>query len=204
VAIAAAAVRRSSRTIGVDAKPMTMIRSCPLPSDALLNRYLASGAYADCYVTEVARRVSHAEFVEAFYTTAVFKLERWVLRVFVSRPSTDAQAGQLARGELGSFAAWSVEGRAPNQLLLSDLSGRTRSWLMVAVAENSDFVGTWLYFGSAVVPVRSLKTGRTGLGPVFTALLGFHKLYSRVLLLAAGHRLSRKAANDPHGHRGDA
>jgi hypothetical protein len=183
---------------------MAMIRSCQLPSDALLKRYLASGAYADCYVTEVARRVSHAEFVEAFYTTAVFKLERLVLRVFVSRPSTDAQAGQLARGELSSFAAWSVEGRAPNQLLLSDVSGRTRSWLMVKASENPDLIGTWLYFGSAVVPVRSLKTGRTSLGSVFTALLGFHKLYSRVLLQAARHRLSRKAANNPHVHRGDA
>lgn len=177
-----------------------MIRPCQLPSDALLNRYLASGAYADCYVTKVARRVSQAEFVEAFYTTAVFKLERLILRVLVSLPSTDAQAGQLARGELSSFAAWSVEGRAPNQLLLSDLSGRTRSWLMVAASENPDFLGTWLYFGSAVVPVRSLKTGRTSLGPVFSALLGFHKLYSQVLLRAAGHRLSRKAANNTHAH----
>jgi hypothetical protein len=177
-----------------------MIRSCQLPPDALLNRYVASGAYADCYVTEVARRVSHAEFVEAFYTTAVFKLERWILRVFVSRPSTDAQAGQLARGELSSFAAWSVEGRAPDQLLLSDLSGRTRSWLMVA-EENSDLIRTWLYFGSAVVPIRSVKTGRASLGPVFSALLGFHKLYSRVLLRAAGRRLSRKPANKAHVHR---
>src|SRR5205823_938521 len=97
----------SSRMLGVQAEPIAMIRSCQLPSEALLNRYLASGAYADCYVTEVARRVSHAEFVEAFYTTAVFKLERLILHAFVSRPSTDAQAGQLARGELSSFAAWS-------------------------------------------------------------------------------------------------
>src|SRR2546423_15391812 len=119
---------------------MAMIRSCQLPSDALLNRYLASGAYTDCYVIEVARPISQAEFVEAFYTTAVFKLERLILRVFVSRPSTDAQAGQLARGALSSFAAWSVEGRASNQLLLSDLSGRTKSWLMVAA--TSDFIGT--------------------------------------------------------------
>jgi hypothetical protein len=72
---------------------------------------------------------------------------------------------------------------------------------MVAVAENSDFIGTRLYFGSAVVPVHSLKRGRTSLGPVFTALLGFHKLYSRVLLRAAERRLSRKAANNAHVHR---
>lgn len=168
-----------------------MIRPCHLPSDALLNRYLASGAYADCYVTEVTHPVSHAEFVEAFYTTTVFKLERFILRLVVSRPSTDAEAGQLARGELSSFAAWSVEGRAPNQLLLCDLSGRTRSWLMVAMSEDPDFLGTRLYFGSAIIPVQRPRTGRASLGPVFSALLGFHKLYSRVLLWAARHRLSR-------------
>jgi hypothetical protein len=183
---------------------MATIRSCQLPSDALLNRYLASGAYADCYVTEVARPVSHAEFVEAFYTTAVFKLERLILRLVVSLPSTDAQAGQLARGELSSFAAWSVEGRAPNQLLLSDITGRTRSWLMVAVSEHPDSTGTRLYFGSAVVPARSPKTGQTSLGPVFSALLGFHKLYSRVLLWTARHRLSRKIASNSHIRRDDA
>ena len=116
---------------------MPVIRSCELPSDALLTRYLASGAYADCYATEVARPVSHAEFVEAFYTTAVFKLERLILRVFASRPSTDVEAGQLARGDLASFAAWSVEARSPNQLLLADYTGRTRSWLMVAIAPDN-------------------------------------------------------------------
>jgi len=175
---------------------MPSIRPCQLPSGALLNRYRDSGAYADCYATEVGRPVSHAEFVEAFYTTTVFKLERLILRLFVSRPSTDAQAGQLAQGELGSFAAWSVEERAPNQLLLSDFTGRTRSWFMVAVPDNPGSTGTRLYFGSAVVPVRDSKTGRTSLGPVFGALLGFHKLYSQVLLRAAGLRLSRKVARN--------
>ena len=164
---------------------MPTTRSCPLPADALLNRYRAAGAYTDCYVAEVPRAVTHPEFVEAFYTTAVFKLERLLLRWFISRPSTDLQAGQLARGELDSFAAWSVEGRAPRQLLLSDLRGRTRSWLMVAPSGGAGSVGTRLYFGSAVVPVRDPRSGRTGLGPVFRALLGFHKVYSRVLLRAA-------------------
>ena len=49
---------------------------CPplraLPAGALLNRYSGSGAFADCYVTEVAKTVSHAEFVEAFVLPPVF------------------------------------------------------------------------------------------------------------------------------------
>jgi hypothetical protein len=170
---------------------MPAIRPCELPADALLNRYAGSdGAYADCYVADIARTVSHAEFVEAFYTTALFKLERLLLRMLVSRPSTDAQARQLAQGELGSFAAWSVEGRAPNQVLLSDFTGRTKSWLMVAGPGNGASTHTRLLFGSAVVPMHSTKTGQGGRF-VFKALLGFHKLYSRVLLRAAKARLSR-------------
>jgi hypothetical protein len=169
------------------------IHSCELPADALLNRYSGSGAFADCYVAEIAGTVSHAEFVEAFYTTAVFKLERLILRLLVSRPSTDAEAQQIAQGNRDSFAAWSVEARATDQLLISDFTGRTKSWLMVAAPQNAGFPGTRLFFGSAVVPVHGASAGRTSLGFVFTALLGFHKLYSRILLRSAVLRLSRRA-----------
>jgi hypothetical protein len=167
---------------------MPAIRPCPLPADALLNRYASTGTFVDCFVTEVTRTVSCAEYVEAFYTTPVFKLERAILRTFVSRPSTDAEARQLARGERATFATWTVEARSPDQLLLADLSGRTRSWLMVAPCGSSR---TQLYFGSAVVPARDPTTGRGSLGPLFGALLGFHKLYSRVLLHSASSSLGR-------------
>ncbi len=124
----------------------------------------------------------------AFYTTWLFRLERWILRLAVARPSTDEEARQLARGEREAFAAWSVEARAPDQLLMCDFTGRTRSWLMVAPAAGTP--GTRLYFGSVVVPVRDPKTGETGLGPVHGPLIGFHKLYSRLLLGAAARRLA--------------
>jgi hypothetical protein len=170
---------------------MPAIRRCRLPDAALLSRYSESGAYADCYVTEVAGTVSHAAFVEAFYTTVVFKLERLILRLLASRPSTDTQARQLAHGELASFAAWSVEGRAPNQVLLCDFTGRTRSWLMVSTAGSGASSSTQLFFGSAIVPGRSATTDRRASGWAFQSLLGFHQLYSRVLLSAARSRLSR-------------
>src|SRR5690242_3525001 len=128
---------------------MTSIQACELPNDALLRRYLSGGAYADCYVAEVAGVISQAQYVEAFYTTAVFKVERLLLSWFVARPSTDAQAGELALGTRTSFAAWSVEARESDQLLLSDFQGRTRSWLMSAACANART--TRLFFGSAVV-----------------------------------------------------
>lgn len=170
-------------------KPAGGIRPCALPAGALLAPYAGGGGYADCYTTEWPRAVSHAEYVEAFYTSGIFKIERLLIRWFLSRASTDAQARQLATGEAGEYAAWRVEGRAADQLLLCDLGGRTRSWLMVERVEGGD--ATRLYFGSAVVPTSSRPDGPSRMGWVFRALLGFHKLYSRVLLRSACSRLAR-------------
>ena len=170
---------------------MSSIQSCELPQEALLGKYRREGAYTDCYVTEVARPVSHADYVEAFYTTAVFKVERLLLAWLISRPSTDVQAQQLATGVVDSFAAWRVEDRIADQLLLCAMGGRTRSWLMVARDESSGSRSTRLYFGSAVVPRVNARSGEAKLGRAYRALLGFHKLYSRVLLHAASSRLAR-------------
>ena len=169
---------------------MTAIQACELPENALLRRYLDErGAYTDCYVTVLTRPVQHAQYVEAFYTTAVFKLERWLLSWLVARPSTDAQARALAAGNLESFAAWNVEARASDQVLLADFRGRTRSWLMSARSPGAQ--ATRLYFGSAVVPVADRRTGHRKLGSTYQLLLGFHRRYSRVLLRAAADRLDR-------------
>jgi len=170
------------------------IRTCPLPDDALLRRYQRY-AYADCYTAALAGTVVHREFVTAFYTTWLFKLERLILKCLVSKPSTDAQAEQLADGTLNTFAAWRVEDRGENQLLMCDFMGRTRSWLMTTSEGGTG--GTRLYFGSAVVPIRDPNTGRSSLGFGFTALLGFHKLYSRALLRAASRKLRKSNSPSP-------
>ena len=60
---------------------MSRVHPCSLPADALLARYAGAG-YVDCYTAEVRRDVSHAEYVEAFYTGSVFKLERYLLDAF--------------------------------------------------------------------------------------------------------------------------
>ncbi len=168
---------------------MAFIKSCELPEASLLREYLDRGAYTDCYTMEIARPASLAEYIVAFYTTAVFKLERLLLAWFVARPSTDAEVQALASGQLKSFAAWDVEAREPSQILLTDYQGRTRSWLMST--PSPDGQTTKLFFGSAVVPVEDRRTGQNRMGSTFRALLGFHKLYSRVLLHSAVRRLSR-------------
>ena len=123
---------------------MSSIQACALPEQALLAEHARRGAYTDCYATEVARSVPHAEYVEAFYTGAVFKLERLLLSWFASKPSTDAQVKELASGAVSHFAAWSVERRSADQLLMCDFRGRTRSWLMVAPARPGTSASTML------------------------------------------------------------
>jgi len=173
---------------------MTSISPCQLPTTALLRRYGGEQAYSDCFVTEVNRTVALAPYVEAFYTTALFKVERFLLRWFASLPSTDLDASQLAEGSTQAFSAWRVEDRTTDQLLLSDVTGRTRSWLMVAPPEHVAGKGTRLFFGSAVLLFENPRSGEREMGFRFRALLGFHNLYSRLLLSAARARLLRQPA----------
>lgn len=149
-----------------------MIADDTLPTAALLQKYVQSGAYTDCFSTDVSRNYSLADYVEAFYTTWLFKLERVILKVAVSKPSTDEQVKALMAGELDTFAAWYVEDRADDQLLMCDFRDQTRSWFMVTPGR--------LYFGSAVVPIDQ---------PSFKLFIGLHRLYSRALLAAARSRL---------------
>ena len=68
---------------------MPTIESMPIPLETFLSRYADAGAYADCYVTNIALPVSLVQFVEAFYTTGIFRIERLILRWAAGRPSTD-------------------------------------------------------------------------------------------------------------------
>lgn len=150
-------------------------------------RYSVGGGYTDCFVIETGARVPLARYVEAFYTSWLLRLERLVL-TFAARPSSDQQAVELAAGRGSAFAAWDVEARAVDQLLMRDITGRTRSWFMVASAAG----GTRLYFGSAIAATRHSTTGPATVGLMIRTLFGLHKLYSRALLAAAHRRLQRQ------------
>ena len=169
---------------------MFSITKSDLPEQSLLSGYRNDGAFTDCYVTEIARTVSQAEYVQAFYTTTLFKVERTILKLAVSKPSTDEDASLLAEAKVDTFAAWFVEARRDDQLLLSDYRGRTRSWLMNEPLIGSNHESTRLYFGSAVVPMRGDDAGAPRMGALFGLLIQFHKMYSQALLSAAKSRLS--------------
>lgn len=171
---------------------MAPVASCQVPEGSLLADCRRDGAYADCYVAGIDRTVTLTQFVEAFYTSRVFRLERLILKWWLSRPSTDDDARALAAGAADTFAAWRVESRRADEILLADFTGRTRSWLKAMPVVGPH---TCLYFGSAVIPMRDAATGQPTLGRTYGLLLGFHKRYSRVLLAAAREALrSRELA----------
>jgi hypothetical protein len=167
-----------------------VIEACTLPDGALLARYRdMPGAYTDCFYARVGRGVSAAEYVGAFYTTGLFKCERFVL-MLIGRGCDDADVRALATGKSDAFAAWTVEGRAEDQLLVCDFAKLTRSWLMVEPRRDGQ-TGTQLYFGSAVVPRAKDQSGNPRPTAGFRLLQPVHALYARALLRAAAKKLSR-------------
>lgn len=155
-----------------------MIAACDVPGDALLARYAQrADCFTDCYSSALGKRVEFGTYLCAFYSTWAFAPEKALLRVALGRPARDFDVLPVALGTADRFAAWDVEARGEDQVLLKDISGRTRSWLMVR--------DETVYFGSAVVPPNPGE----GLGAMFHALLGFHRLYSKVLLTAAVRKL---------------
>lgn len=156
----------------------------PLPANALLRRY-EKAHYTDCFSVVMPGSITHEQFVRAFYTTWLFKFERIILKWFAKKPSSDEDVDRLASGSAQKFAAWTVEDRSNDQVLLCDFRGTTRSWLMVEPAAD----GTRLYFGSAVIRSIVKEGGALKMGRSFQFLLGLHKLYSKALLGAARKRL---------------
>lgn len=179
---------------------MPTVKADSLPDNALLRRYQITAddpgaqTHTDCFSVSVTGSVTLAEYVVAFYTTPLFRLERIILKYLARRPSSDAEAARMVDGSSDSFAAWEVEGRCTDQLLMCDFRGRTRSWFMVAAERPADEATTRLYFGSAIVPVRDRTSGRLEMGKGYSMLLSFHKYYSIALLKAAKVRLEKLIA----------
>ena len=149
-----------------------------VPADALLRTYAdRADCFTDCYMIELDHPVEFGTYLCAFYSTWVFAPEMVILKVALGRPARGYDVLPLALGDATRFAAWDVEARAKDEVLLVDVGGHTRSWLKVE--------GRRIYFGSAVVPPQR----DAELGFIFKALLGFHKVYSRALIGAAARKL---------------
>ena len=149
------------------------------------------GFYTDCFAVEIAADVRFSEYIAAFYSTRIFKVERLILLYVAAARSSDEEARQLGLEKADRFAIWRVAERVDNQLLM-ETKGRTRSWFMIEDLCDNGAPKTRLYFGSIVTPIRGAAAGKPKMGWLFSALQGVHTLYSKALLRAAGKRLLRQ------------
>ena len=168
---------------------MSKVQAVAVPEGSFLREAgRQDGIYTDCFAVRIDADIAFADYIEAFYTTPLFRAERLILRAFVRAVSTDAQARALGEGRLDRFAVWRVEARSDTQLLMRE--GRTSSWFMLVPPGTGQGPDTVLLFGSVVRPATG-RGGKRRMGILFKALLGAHKLYSRLLLAAARRRLLR-------------
>ncbi len=173
---------------------MFSVLQVPVPDESLLKTYRGGarpdcwGHQSDCFLASVDRVVSLADFVVAFYTSPVFRIERGILALVANAPSSDAQARAVAVGSSKDFAVWRAAERTATQLLMCDRYESTRSWFGVV---PTGVGGTVLQFGSAVAVNRNHHTGVVSLSAGFRLLMGFHVAYSKALLRSAGKRVMR-------------
>ena len=155
-----------------------MARVAPheLPERSLLATHRGPQCHRDAFCAEVPRTVSLSEYITAFYASMSFTPERKLLSL-IGRGASQGDIAALAEGRVQNFAAWDVEARTDDQLLMRDFQDRTCSWPMVEPISG----GTGLWFGSGV--------RRPDRAPV-KLLMPFHRWYSRALLRAAVRRLS--------------
>ena len=159
-----------------------------VPQDSLLKTHRGVlhpdrwGAYGDCFSVSIDRMVNLDDFVFAFYTSPLFRIERLMLRVLAGAPATDVDARALAQSSASTFSIWYAGERTATQLLMCDRYERTRSWFQVVPLVGGK---TLLRFGSAV----AATPGRTSPRAAFRLLLGFHIVYSQLLLSAARFQL---------------
>jgi hypothetical protein len=169
-----------------------------VPEDSLLKTHRGAvhperwGNYGDCFSVSVERGASLADFVFAFYTSPLFRIERLILGVLARAPAGDGDAHALAQGSATRFSIWYAGERTVTQLLMCDRYERTRSWFQVVPLDGGR---TLLRFGSAVAAAPATAAPSSAASAdaakaatssaVFRLLLGFHILYSQLLLSAA-------------------
>ncbi len=155
------------------------------PGGALTERYANRGDHVDCYAIDLAGAVAIDGLIAAFFSARAFQPERWFLKA-IGKPSVPADWRALASGVRDDFAAWSVEERAADQILLCDYLKATRCWLMIEPFSSLSPTHTRLYFGSVVTRRKAAGDSRS---PLFSALLPLHGAYSKILLNSAAARL---------------
>ncbi len=160
------------------------------PPDAALTAYQArEGCHTDCFFIDVPGTLTLQTYIELFFDTWLFRLERRILALTGFGPAGLPEIQALASGQTETFAAWTVEIRTPTQILMNVAKSPIRTWLQVEPTPT----GARLYFGSAVLP--NPKSNR--INRLTTALTPLHLIYAKSLLGAAARKY-KAIGKPPH------
>ena len=104
--------------------------SVPLREHSLIaGQSLHERYVTNCFRNEIPKTVDLSDFIDAFYKTPLFRLERLVLSLATTGRMRDVDITALSKGQVDRISVWQVETRLDAQILLS--AGGTKSWLMV-------------------------------------------------------------------------
>ncbi|MEL6648775.1 MAG: hypothetical protein AAFQ05_13995 [Pseudomonadota bacterium] len=161
---------------------MARVVAALLPQDSLLHACATRpGSYTDCFEaavpTDGTPDRAFERFVFLFFDSWLFRVERMILRFAGKAPKAGTDPIALARGEVAHFAAWTVDARRAQELLMSVHHTPIRTWL--SVAKDGDQMR--LRFGTALLAQET--SGRVHWG--FRATIRAHRLYAKLLLKAA-------------------
>ncbi len=149
------------------------------------------GCLTDAFRCKVDFSVNLEHFIQAFFDSSVFRLERLLIQILTRKQADLTQVKKLASGTDKTFAVWQVAQRSNFEILMKVGTGPIRSWLAAYPDQDG---GTSLYFGSAVLPTKGDKNGNQQVGFLFQATVWFHEFYSRLLLKSAVRTLTKQPA----------
>lgn len=158
-----------------------------LPKATLIANQAELGFFTDCFCTEIFGQFELSDYITAFYTSPIFRIERFLLRLAPKGRSTDQDVAALAAGQAKQLAIWTEEFRRSDEVLMN--AGKTKSWLHLKSTDQ----GSTLYFGTVVLPEKPKNADESPrMGKGFELFMGLHRLYSRVLLRSAARNLRKE------------
>ncbi len=168
-----------------------MIRKTTLPAHAMLSRYAdGTASYTDCFAYDYAGPVDLENFLNAFFNSWVFRLERFILKAAARVTISDEDTANFAAARSDRMGLWTAQDRDESQVLTIVGQGPIHSWWMVEPKGER----TRLYFGSAIRPMTA-KDGSQRMNPAAKYGGLPHRIYARILLAVAARKL--RAAKDP-------
>lgn len=149
-------------------------RSMPAKPEKLLNE--TDNAYLDAFVLPTKHDVKDVkQYARAFYTSRIFKFERFIIKHLIGAEMTDEQINSSEFNVGDEILIWKVVKRENNQVLLN--------WSYGSVTGS-----TWLKVENGKYKFGSGLSHSVGLLPTIA-----HQIYSRLLLNSAVSKMKRSA-----------